>query len=223
MGTYALEFSAKYTLKHSRKYHEKHRGSLGRRLSNWREQQMAAKALALAGQPATVLDLPCGTGRFWPLLARQTDRTILAADNSESMLAVAREVNPPQLLERISLFQSSAFDIQLDDASVDHVFCMRLLHHITRPEDRLAILKEFHRVTRQTVAISLWVDGNYKALRRRKLEARRTHKTYQNRVVLPRTLIEPEFLEAGFTIAGHIDFLKFYSLWRLYVLQKRCP
>jgi ubiquinone/menaquinone biosynthesis C-methylase UbiE len=221
MGKPELEFSAKYTLKHSRKYHEKHHRTLGRRLSNWREQQMAAQALDLAGNPAVILDLPCGTGRFWPLLARENERTILAADNSESMLAVAREVNPPQLLERINLFQSSAFDIQLDDNSVDQVFCMRLLHHITQAQDRLAILGEFHRVTRDTVAISLWVDGNYKAMRRRKLESRRTHKTYQNRIVLERAVIEREFTQAGFAIAGHFNFLKFYSMWRLYVLQKQ--
>jgi ubiquinone/menaquinone biosynthesis C-methylase UbiE len=221
MGKPELEFSAKYTLKHSRHYHEKHRRTLGRRLSNWREQQMAGQALALAGNPAVVLDLPCGTGRFWPLLASNAQRTILAADNSESMLAVAREVNPPELVARVKLFQSSAFDIQLDDNSVDQVFCMRLLHHITQRQDRLALLKEFHRVTRETVAISLWVDGNYKALRRRKLEARRTYKTYQNRIVLERREVETEFAQAGFTITGHCDFLKFYSMWRLYVLQKQ--
>jgi ubiquinone/menaquinone biosynthesis C-methylase UbiE len=221
MGKPELEFSAKYTLKHSRHYHEKHRRTMGRRLSNWREQQMAAHALARAGRPAVILDLPCGTGRFWPLLARTTDQTILAADNSESMLAVAREVNPPALLERITLFQSSAFDIRLEDESVDHVFCMRLLHHITRSEDRLAILREFHRVTRRTVALSLWVDGNYKARRRRLLEARRTRKTFQNRCVLERRLIETEFRRAGFAVAAHFDFLKFYSMWRLYVLQKQ--
>jgi len=221
MGTYVVDFSAKDTLKHSRKYHEKHRRTLGRRLSFWRAQQMAGQALALAGDPAVILDLPCGTGRFWPLLVRKTKHTILAADNSDAMLAVAREVSPPHLLERLNLFQSSAFDIQLDANSVDHVFCMRLLHHITRPEDRLAILKEFHRVTRQTVALSLWVNGNYQALRRRRLESRRTRKTYQNRIVLDPRRIEPEFVQAGFSIAGHFDFLKFYSMWRLYVLQKQ--
>jgi ubiquinone/menaquinone biosynthesis C-methylase UbiE len=221
MGSYELEFSDKYTLQHSRKYHEKHRRTLGRRLSNWREQQMAARALALAGDPATVLDLPCGTGRFWPLLARRTDRSIWAADNSDSMLDVAREVNPPDLLDRVKLFQSSAFAIRMDSASVEHIFCMRLLHHITRAPDRLAILKEFHRVTRDTVAVSLWVDGNYKAFRRRRLEARRTYKTYQNRIVLERPVIEREFAQAGFAVAGHFDFLPRYAMWRLYVLRKQ--
>jgi hypothetical protein len=76
-------------------------------------------------------------------------------------------------------------------------------------------------VTRETVAISLWVDGNFKAFRRRKLESRRTHKPYQNRIVLPRAVIEREFVDAGFAIAGHFDFLKFYAMWRLYVLKKQ--
>ena len=221
MSKRELEFSAKYTLKHSQQYHHKHQKTFGRRISNWREQQMASRALALAGDPATVLDLPCGTGRFWPLLARKQDRTILAADNSEAMLAVAQEVNPPELLARVKTFPCSAFDIQLENASVDHIFCMRLLHHITRSKDRLAILREFHRVTRATVALSLWVDGNYKAMRRQKLEARRTHKRYQNRIVIERAVIEREFAEAGFAIAGHFDFLKFYAMWRLYVLEKK--
>jgi ubiquinone/menaquinone biosynthesis C-methylase UbiE len=221
MHTYQLEFSAKYNFKHAIKYHDKHRNTLSHRLSNWREQTMAAKALTLAGHPTTVLDLPCGTGRFWPMLAKKKARTILAADNSMSMLSVAHEVTPPELLARVKTFQCSAFDIQIANASVDHIFCMRLLHHIIRPEDRLAILKEFHRVTRDTVAVSLWVDGNYKTIRRRQLEARRTHKTYQNRIVLKRSVVEREFADAGFDIAGHFDFLKFYAMWRLYVLRKR--
>lgn len=223
MPSRELKFSTKYTLTHAAQYHRKHRETLGRRLSNWREHQIAARALALAGDPATVLDLPCGTGRFWGLLARRDDRVILAADNSSAMLATAREVSPPDLWSRIKAFQCSAFDIQLEDASVDHIFCMRLLHHITRSEDRLAILKEFHRVTRDTVALSLWIDGNYKAIRRRKLEARRRRRNYQNRIVLERQVVENEFSAGGFEVAGRLDFLKYYSMWRVYVLKKRAP
>lgn len=141
-------------------------------------------------------------------------------DNSKAMLAVAREETPRDLLTRVEIFQGSAFDIHMNDESVDHIFCMRLLHHITRSEDRLWILKEFHRVTRHTVAVSLWVDGNYKAVRRRRLESRRPRKAYQNRIILPRAVIEQEFADAGFVIAGYLDLLKFYSMWRVYVLQK---
>jgi ubiquinone/menaquinone biosynthesis C-methylase UbiE len=221
MNAIELEFSSKYTFKHAQLYHEKHRRTLGRRLSNWREQRMAAKALALSGNPTTVLDLPCGTGRFWSLLARQKDRNILAADNSASMLEVARECAPQDLRSRITTFQCSALDTGLQDNSVDHIFCMRLLHHITSAEDRLTLLREFYRVTRDTVSISLWVDGNYKAFRRKQLEAQRTYKTYQNRIILSPAIVEPEFVKAGFAIIGRVDFLKFYAMWRLYVLKKQ--
>ena len=220
MNTKELTFSAKYDFSQARAYHEKHTASIGRRLSNWREQKIAAKALALAGEPRAVLDLPCGTGRFWPLLAQNKNREILAADNSADMLAVARSAHGPALLDRIRLFQTSAFRIELDGNCVDHIFCMRLMHHITRPADRIAILREFSRVTRETVAISLWVDGNFKSFKRKRLEKRRTHKKYRNRVVIERSIAEAEFKAAGFSIRGHFDFMKHYSLWRIYVLEK---
>jgi len=228
--------SSSYNFNQAHRYHEHHRRTLGRRLSNWREQCVAARLLALAGDPATVLDLPCGTGRFWPTLGRKKGRIIMAADNSAPMLAVARRVNPPDLLERITLFQCSAFDTGLQDESVDHVFCMRLLHHFTHAEDRLALLREFRRVTRDTVAVSLWVEGNYKAWRRR---ARRTRTgdgagtappqqkaapprgVYDRRVALPPETVEDEFARAGFAIIGHVDFLKFYAMWRSYALRKQ--
>ena len=61
-----LEFSGKYNAEHSRRYFYKHNQGLGRRFSNWCEQAMARKALKIAGNPKSVLDIPCGTGRFWP-------------------------------------------------------------------------------------------------------------------------------------------------------------
>ena len=231
--------SSSYNFNQAHHYHEHHHRTLGRRLSNWREQCMAARLLALSGNPATVLDLPCGTGRFWPTLSCQKERIIMAADNSAPMLAVARQVNPPDLLDRIALFQCSAFDTGLRDGSVDHILCMRLLHHFAHAEDRLALLREFHRVTRDTVAISLWVAGNYKAFRRRRRVARRTRAgrgaqttppqnmatpprgVYDRRVVLPPETVEREFAEAGFAIIGHVDYLKYYAMWRSYALRKQ--
>jgi len=35
-----------------------------------------------------------------------------------------------------------------------------------------------------------------------------------------RERIESEFRQAGFRIVGHLDFLKFYSMWRVYILRK---
>lgn len=216
-----LEFSEKYTAEQAQEYHDKHHESLGRRLSNWWEHRMARKALAMAGNPKSVLDLPCGAGRFWSMLAEDPERELYAADNSENMVAVADKSHPPAIRDRFKLFQTSAFEIDLPDGAVDCVFSMRLLHHIGEAEHRLQIYREYHRVTRDTVCFSLWVDGNYKANKRLKMEARRSSKAYQNRFVLERGLVESELREAGFDILGHVDFLPHYAMWRTYVVKKR--
>lgn len=220
-----LEFSKKYTLEHSQQYAEKHEATPARKFSDWREQSIARSSLKLAGNPKKVLDLPCGTGRFWPLLAEQKNRVIFAADNSEYMLEVARQVRAPEVVERIKSFQTSAFDIDLPDEAVDCIFCMRLLHHIGSAEYRAAMLKEFHRVTADTVCISLWVDGNKQARRRLKLEQKRRtsgiRTKLQNRFVMPRRQIEYEFGQAGFQVKGYFDFFRYFSMWRIYVLKKQ--
>jgi SAM-dependent methyltransferase len=223
--TVELEFSRKYDQQHAQQYLDKHRDGIARRLSNWRDQNLARKALQLAGDPAVVLDLPCGAGRFWPMLAEREDRRILAADNSAEMIATARRAQSPEIVARVRTFQTSAFDIDLDDQTVDCIFCMRLLHHVADPAHRLAMLREFHRVSRDTVIVSLWVDGNLKAWRRRLLEERRARRdgtqANQNRFIVARATIEAEFRQAGFSILGHHDFLPGYAMWSVYTLRKQ--
>lgn len=219
-----LEFSEKYDQAHAQQYLEKHQTGFARKLSHYRDQQLARRALALADEPNLVLDLPCGAGRFWSTLAEQPNRIILAADNSADMLATAIAAQPKHITEHVRTLHTSAFDINLPDNSVDNIFCMRLLHHIEKPEHRLALLKEFHRTTRDSVIISLWVDGNYKALRRKALEKKRAQRgkvqENSNRFVINRATVEQEFMQAGFSIQTHLDFLPGYSMWRVYVLRK---
>lgn len=216
-----LEFSEKYTDEHARQYYHKHNTGFWRRLSNLREIAMARKALRLAGNPTEVLDLPSGTGRFWEMLAEKPDRKLLAADYNQSMLNVALEQRPKAVASRFETFQASAFDIPKPDNFVESIFCSRLLHHVGEREDRMKMFREFHRVSRDTVLISLWVDGNLKARKRLAREKARAKKAYQNRFVQPRKMIEAEMKEAGFEIVGHVDFIKYYAMWRMYVLRKK--
>ncbi|OPG70567.1 SAM-dependent methyltransferase [Pseudomonas ogarae] len=216
-----LDFSEKYDEQHAKQYFLKHRSGLSRRLSNQRDRQLARRALTLVGDPGLVLDLPCGAGRFWPLLAEKPNRVIIGADNSEAMLKTALEAQPSEVVKRVRPLHTSAFDIALPDNAVDSIFCMRLLHHIGEPAYRLAILKEFERVSRDSVIVSLWVDGNFKAWKRKRLERARGQKDYQNRFVLPTDTVEEEFRQAGFRIQERLDFLPFYAMWRVYVLRKR--
>jgi ubiquinone/menaquinone biosynthesis C-methylase UbiE len=216
-----LEFSDKYDQAHARRYFQKHRNSLSRRLSHHRDEQLARRALALAGEPTSVLDLPCGAGRFWSLLAEHPDRTIIGADNSAAMLETACQAQPSEVVARVKVVQTSAFAIDLPGDAVDSVFCMRLLHHVGDAEHRLTLLRELHRVTRDSVIVSLWVDGNFKAWKRRRAELQRAQQGYQNRFVLPVGTAEAEFEQAGFHIQERLDFLPFYAMWRVYLLRKR--
>lgn len=220
-----LKFSEKYDQQHATQYLLKHQDGLARRLSHKRDVQLARKALALAGEPGSVLDLPSGAGRFWSLLAEKPDREIIGADYSQAMLDVAAVAQPAEVVKRVRRLQASAFDINLPDNAVDSIFCMRLLHHIGDASHRMALLREFHRVSRDSVIVSLWVDGNFKAWKRKRLERKRGSPAeqggYQNRFVLPAATVEAEFKKAGFTVQAHFDFIPFYAMWRVYVLRKR--
>ena len=219
-----LEFSEKYDQPHAQRYLNKHRHGLARRLSHWREEQVNRRALAMADDPDLVLDLPCGAGRFWRVLCERPNRVIMAADNSKDMLATALAEQPPEIVARVHGFQTSAFAIDLGANAVDCIFCIRLMHHIELSEHRVAILREFHRVSRDTLIVSLWVDGNYKAWRRRRDDARRIALGREfkprDRVLVSREVAESEFSQAGWRAIGHIDFVPAYAMWRTYVLRK---
>lgn len=208
----------------AQRYVQHHEQGLARRLSLWRDAQLARQALRDAGEPGLVLDVPAGSGRFWPVLAEHSNRVILAADPSTDMLEIAEAQSSAEVRKRIRTFQSSALPIGLSENAVDCIFCMRLFHHVADREQRQAILEEFYRVTRDTAIVALWVDGNLKAWRRRRQEGQRQAAegaaSVRNRFVVCRADIESEFAEAGFRIVGHHDFLPGYAMWRVYVLRK---
>ncbi len=220
------EFSEKYDPEHARRYFEKHNSGFWRTLSNWREVGMARKALAIAGRPKTVLDLPCGTGRFWEMLGEEKGRRIFAADNSRAMIDSGMSLRPPEVVARIEkTFECSAFATGLPDNFVESVFCIRLFHHIEKREDRIRMLQEFSRVSSGTVIVSLWVDGNFRAWRHRLKEekkARTQGRTVpRDRVLVKRKDFESEIAAAGLELVDHVDFLKHWEKWRAYVLRVR--
>ncbi len=216
MSDAELTFSKKYTAVHAQTYFKKHHESVSRRLSHWREVQMARRALTVAGRPQSVLDIPCGTGRFWELLAEEPHRKIYAADLNANMFETGLKLRAPELIRRIEVFTASAFSIPKPDEFVECVFSIRLLHHIEKPEHRMSILREFKRVSSSTIIVSLWIDGNFRARR----HVRKPRKLGHDRFVVPRSVLEEEFAKCGLRVLQRVDFLKFYSMWAAYVLQK---
>jgi ubiquinone/menaquinone biosynthesis C-methylase UbiE len=128
-------------------YAGKYQRNWMRRLSNWREHRVVAQALFACGLGGTVLNIPCGTGRFGELLEERGFR-ILGSDLSHPMLQQTSSER------RWPLVQGSAFALPFRSHSVDGIFMMRLLHHIADPEERAALYREAARVSRHWVLLT---------------------------------------------------------------------
>lgn len=208
-----LEFARRYDQEHARVCLQSRPRGLAGRLTFWRDEQLVRNALQVAGEPGLILDVACGVGRFWSILAEHANRVILAADPSQDMLDHARTHHPQHLLERVKTFQSSAFTIGLSANAVDCIFCMQLFQHIASPEHRLAMLGEFHRVSRDTVIVAVRADAHFK-LRRSGVEGAPVQPQAS------KAELEAEFRQAGFRLLSHQDFLPSCARMRVYVLRK---
>ncbi|QHD05891.1 class I SAM-dependent methyltransferase [Pseudomonas sp. R76] len=188
-----IEFTERCDREHARVCGDTRPPRLRQRMAAWRDERLVRQALKVAGEPGLILDLACGSGRFWPVLAEHINRVILASDNSQAMLDHARTHHPAALLKRVKTFQGSAFSIGLSANAVDCIFCLELFRHVPSSEGRLALLSEFHRVSRDTVIVS----------------------------VNAQTPAEGEFRQAGFNVLNQQEFLPGSKRWRVYVLRKR--
>ncbi len=212
-----MDKSDSYSHDRAHHYDQHHRSSLRNKLTNWREQRVLAAAMAAAGCPHSALDLPCGTGRFWPVFARAGVERLIAADGSAGMLAVAKS-NRGRIEVPAQLIATSAFSIALQDKAVDFVACLRFYHHLGRAEDRARLLAELKRVSRRHVALSLWVDGNFAGNRRLRRPPPPAIPGYGRRHCRARDEVEAEFRDAGYRIVRHWDVWPRVYMWRLYLL-----
>ncbi|MGD8416505.1 MAG: class I SAM-dependent methyltransferase [Pseudomonadales bacterium] len=211
-----MEFSGKYHEQtFPERYAAKHGASLSRRLNDRREQTLLARALSLTGENASIADIGCGPGRFWDTLAGRAGE-LYALDMSHAMLRFAMETHAGGAAMRLAA--GSVLALPFADAAFDTVVSMRLLHHFGEPTSRQLALTELARVARRYVIVSLWTDGNFKAWRRRRLEARRPDRRYQNRHVVSREALAADFAAAGLTPIRHFDLIPGYSQWRYYLL-----
>lgn len=177
------------------------------RLARWRKAQLVRRALRRADEPSLVLDLSHETAGFWPVLAEHGNRVILVAAASAESPSAVPAAQMAEVAARIKVFQGSATAIHLHDNAVDCIFCMDLLPLLAEADQRLAILRELHRVTRDTLIVSLQLDGSHLAWWRRQAG-------------IERSTIEEEIGRVGFNIVGRYGFLPGYSTLWIYVLRK---
>jgi len=109
-----------------------------------RERRIIRRHFRAAGPEASaglILDLPCGYGRFAPLLTEIGSRP-MNADLSIEMVRRAMETSG-----RPGLAADAKNGLPFRTGTFGAVFCMRLLHHVHDPADRRAILEELGRVS----------------------------------------------------------------------------
>jgi ubiquinone/menaquinone biosynthesis C-methylase UbiE len=160
--------------------------------ANWRKRQLLKKALADAGDLETILDLPCGDGRFWSVFRDVGVSSLVAAEVSKGMLDVATENRlSSDFPEKLIL--TSAFDFDLEDRSVDFAACIDFYQHLASTKDQEKLLSEFGRVSRGYLALSASIGSS----------------------------TEKQFTQSGFNIEGFYDLWPVLSTWRLYLLRKQ--
>jgi len=124
-----------------------------RRLFHRMELRAIARAAATLPSDSRVLDMPCGTGRAIASLVTRC-RSVVGADISGEMIEIARARF--EGVPNIEWVQADALALPFADDEFDCVFSLRFFGH-TPPDVRLAAMKEMARVTRDRVALMLYV------------------------------------------------------------------
>jgi ubiquinone/menaquinone biosynthesis C-methylase UbiE len=107
----------------------------------------------------TVLDVPCGTGRFFELYAERNMK-VTALDVSEEMMALARDAVPITYVKNYDIKAGDALALTQKDQSHDVAVCVRLLHLVSRSEAS-KILTEICRVARHSVLLTVRLAPEY--------------------------------------------------------------
>jgi ubiquinone/menaquinone biosynthesis C-methylase UbiE len=122
----------------------------------WRiEQRVVEDMLSDLPSGSWVLDVPCGTGRFFPFYASK-GFLVKALDLSEDMLRKAAEVMQDNIrLARVG----DARETGLEDKSVDAAVMVRLTRWLS-PEGCVKALKEMQRVARKRIVFTARVRNH---------------------------------------------------------------
>ena len=207
-----------YSGARAQNYHIHHSKSVRTRITTRREKYILKNLLRSVARIDRVADVPCGSGRFWPVFESLGVQTLIAGDASDNMLEVAGAHAPA--IRCFDCRKLDLFDLDLPDNSVDAISCMRFLHHLSREQDRRVALHELYRTTNKYVVVSLWVDGNLQSSRRKIKTEKPVVPGFGPRRCFPREQIEGEFVDAGFRIGRSVSVWPGLSMWRFYLLEK---
>ena len=133
--------------------YDEHRFRTPKRIRrNLRKWNAIQKALALTSDVKTIVDLPCGTGRFTGDLAR-AGYQVVGSDISVEMMQQAAKLLAHDNIR--GYVRADAEAMPFPAKSVDCVMSIRFLFHVD-PQTRRRMLREFGRVSRR------WIIADYR-------------------------------------------------------------
>lgn len=124
-----------------------------------REHDAVAEFLQRLPRGLSVLDVPVGTGRFFPLYVA-SEAKVVGVDISPDMLDEARSMANETGLS-VRLLGGSVLALPLVDNACDAVVCVRLLNWLTAKDVEIA-LAEISRVARKEIIISV-ATGSFRS------------------------------------------------------------
>lgn len=121
---------------------------------NARKWNAIQRALASTDAVKSIIDLPCGTGRFTGTLAR-AGYQVIGADISQQMMSHAAKLSHVQHANIAGYVRADAEALPFLAKSVDCLLSVRFLFHVDG-ETRRRMLREFGRVSRR------WIIADYR-------------------------------------------------------------
>jgi len=118
-----------------------------------REQRLVKQLFQKYELAGDILDVPCGYGRFFHLLSDYG--TVHAADLNHHTVAYYNE----KVCSDPSAVEAPADKLPFADGRFDGVFCFRLLQHMHKSTERIAIYQEFARISRKWIVVSLYISS----------------------------------------------------------------
>jgi SAM-dependent methyltransferase len=188
--------------------YDQHRFTTPRRQRrNVRKWRAIRRALDQAGDVRSVLDLPCGTGRFTGHLAR-SGLNVIGGDISLQMMreaALSPAIQHPGI---VGYAQDDAELLPFRDRCLDCVISIRFMFHVD-PVTRRRILREMGRVSRRWLIIDYRHKYSLRWLSWRIRHAVGLLSEVPERV--SREGLRSEFRDAGLTIRAVIPVRRFVS------------
>ena len=183
-------------------YDRKRFESISGTVFQWAEKRVLQHIVRQVPPGSLVLDAPCGTGRLLPLYLSEGFK-ILGVDISGEMIHVARR-RTAKWNGKTNFSRMDFVQIPLVDRSVDTVFSIRFLPHFP-PDERVQMLREFCRVSRNRVVISLSISNAWMHFRRKIKEWLGHDKPVRNPVTL-------EGMRAELKQAGLREVQRFWTV-----------